>query len=69
MAVELGFDHGNLATAETGLHNPTIHTVSRMLPCLRVTMTEFAAALPDQGLVSMPPPTRDGAQTEIFLCA
>jgi transcriptional regulator with XRE-family HTH domain len=52
MAHELKIDRGNLAKAERSKHTPTIGTVVRLLPGLRVTVaqffTEFERNLRDQ---------------------
>jgi transcriptional regulator with XRE-family HTH domain len=42
LAHELKIDRGNLAKAEAGRHNPSMYTMVRLLPGLRVTMVEFA---------------------------
>jgi transcriptional regulator with XRE-family HTH domain len=43
LAHELKIDRGNLAAAEAGRHNPTMRTLVRILPGLRVSMVEFCA--------------------------
>ena len=45
LALESGVDRGYMGGLERGLHSPTLETIFKLLPGLRVSFVEFAQEL------------------------